>query len=185
MILLTVFGSVASSCSWGGTYGPGPDSNIVVTTIGNAEYSAQPQMSCIGPADEIAELGTLCSVTLMDQIAARHVADGAFVIEADERLSSRYVLAVFGYQVSSGPTPSVAFAAVLMPNPASDVRRVSDDWDRAVYGNFAHGEVLHGTVGVLKFDSSDPCDSSAYIGTADLLWRNTTLHFSFSAGYRC
>ncbi|MFO0696380.1 MAG: hypothetical protein U0230_22630 [Polyangiales bacterium] len=143
-------------------------------------------IQCTGPADELAELGTLCSRTSISTNMALGAGDMGFVL-ASPNQDAPWMIAVFGYLEPSvtrfsDHAQDIRYAAFMVPQPGpwSDP---NDFWD-ASFGRWMEGEPLSGTMETFQAIPTT-CSDGVFMGRGVLTWRHTRIEFAWDAGIAC
>lgn len=186
LALLTSCQEGGDGGAWTGEYGPGPSGAISTTTVSLETVRGTQAIRCTGPADELAELGTLCSRTSISTSMVLGAGDMGFVLASPSQ-DSPWMIIVFGYLDPtvtrfSDHAEDIRYAAFMVPQPGpwSDP---NDFWD-ASFGRWMVGEPLSGTMETFRAIPTS-CYDGIFMGRGTLTWRNTRIEFAFDAGVSC
>lgn len=165
----------------------------IIATPGEADDLGEPdarerRVQCDGPAEEIALLGAICSSTSHTGYLYLDQDDGStgvgvslpdrWEVSSGARLLLYGLVDVPSRDWTDDRSASMTYAAYVLLDP-SDIE--ADDPLLAHWGDAE--PITEGTV-VTEVATGDPC-GFGWTGSAELLWRNTTIRVSWEGSHGC
>lgn len=188
-LILAMLSCALGSCSETSWYvaGPGPSNDIATSPLDRATlYGQVPVTTCVGPADEVAMLGSLCTRIGSNEVPTLHAGDLSLTIRADGGYEAMapYAVVIFGYYgdgvVTSDHAADIRYAAFLVPAPSPSV--TGSEWDHQAYARWQQGDPLTGAIRTYQA-RVEAAGTDTFSGIATFVWRNTTITFAFFAGF--
>jgi hypothetical protein len=180
----------AAACFTGPTFerdrGPGPSDDITTSVDRDAPVSGT-MVTCEGPDDQVAMLGSLCGFDGGYWSWNAHVGDQSTYFGHPETTDA--VLLLMGFYTEQLPehdydhTADIRYAASLVLDPPAPVE--GDGWqsERTLMRSWTEGEALTGEI-VTRRAVGTACGTD-FIGHGVLVWRDTTITLSWISALPC
>lgn len=165
--------------------GPGPSDDISTSVAPEGTSGSPSTVSCDGPEDELALLGSLCGSSQPSPTWNGHVGDQSIAFRGTDGGAALLVLGYHTQELPDGERDHAAdirYAAYLVLDPPWDD---TNHWEstRRLMRAWPEGEALTGEV-VTERAVASAC-STNFMGSATFLWRETTITVTWAAALPC
>lgn len=177
-----------SGCFFGPTFehdpGPGPSEDITASVAPDANTASDVRVTCDGPADQIAMLGSLCDYSSSSVSWNAHVGDQSISLGGADA-----TLLVLGFHTQNLPdgeydhTNDIRYAAYVVLDPPAAIDGNGWESERQTMRAWAQGEALSGEI-VTQRAVATACGYD-FVGSGTLVWRDTTLTIRWAAVVPC
>ncbi|HEY8426910.1 MAG TPA: hypothetical protein VIL20_00985 [Sandaracinaceae bacterium] len=183
-----------SGCFFGGNSfehdpGPGPSDAITTSVIprGTLSENSIPtnSVSCEGPAEQLEQLGSLCSISDVTTRWNGHVGDLSLYFQGDDG-PALLLLGFYGEEraeAGADHAEDIRYAAYLVFDPPPPDPESLWETERRIMRSWERGEALRGALQTEQ--ASQTGCSTSFAGTGTLEWRDTTITLEWGAVLPC
>lgn len=166
--------------------GPGPSDDISTTVVPAGAIAGTTAVSCDGPEDELALLGSLCGAPASHISWNAHVGDQSIALRGSDGGPALLVIGFHTEELPDGEydhTADIRYAAYVVLEPPAAIEDNGWESTRQLMRSWPEGEALTGTVATERAVAT-ACGTD-FVGSAIFLWRETTITVPWSAALPC